>query len=403
MIDTKKVCYQLLILLLTLVMISGCTLKQKNTNWRVNLNRDNKDPYGLYLTYQSLPYLFPGVQVKDLKNSKLTNLSYRLNKNNSRSLIVIIAEALILSNTEIDSLFSLITQGHHILLSAANYGDSVCSKLNLAINHADLRSDNTQDTLFLNSSEGKETIFPYTVYKKNISESFSIGPSLSGTYITEGLSGDKLPNFVTYNIGKGKLLLHTAPIAFSNYFLLQNNNKSYLNTLFSYIPGQVEYIYWSGSNYRRPPQASDWSVVWNNRSTRYSLLLILIVLGTFVLFQSKRRQKIIPITIPPDNSSVAFVEAVGRLYYEKKDHANLARKMTQHFLEFVRSTYALNTSDLDNTFLKRLSAKSGIPVEEVTTLVNRIKQVQNGNKINVDFLDNLYKEIQLFYQEKHGI
>lgn len=46
----------------------------------------------------------------------------------------------------------------------------------------------------------------------------------------------------------------------------------------------------------------------------------------YTVFESKRRQKFIPIIPPLHNSSLDFTETVGLLYFNKSDHSNLAEK-----------------------------------------------------------------------------
>ena len=131
-----------------------------------------------------------------------------------------------------------------------------------------------------------------------------------------------------------------------------------------------------------------------------ALILIFVALGIYLIFETKRRQRIIPILKPIQNDSVAFVETIGRLYYNNKNHANLAEKMTQHFLEFVRSHYYLNTNMLDKQFTKMLSVKSGIDIAHTDSLIYNIKMVQDNMPVDEAFLYSLYTQIQVFYNGK---
>lgn len=385
---------------LFIFIICGCNTKDKPTNWNVNLNRNNKNPYGLFLTYNSLPYLFPGCPVEELKSSyRLTHLSYKLRKNVGKSLILYIGRNLYFNSWEIDSLISFVNQGNQVILSANNFDDSLLSRLQIIKGNNYYNINNKVQKIFL-QDKGKDTIaFSYRYYGEDISGNFRTSYDAPADFVTLGNNEKKLPNFVVFGIGEGKLFLHAAPIAFTNYFLLQENNRNYLNTLFSYVSDPVQHIYWSGANYRQI-HSSDWNIIWRNPATRYALLLALFTLGVYILFQMKRRQRVIPVIPPLENSSVAFVETTGRLYYNKKNHTNLAGKMIQHFLEFVRVNYMLNTSNLDSTFTHNLAAKSGIPLTRVEQLVQHIKEIQNGAKVDPTFLYNLYKEIQLFYHGK---
>ena len=100
-----------------------------------------------------------------------------------------------------------------------------------------------------------------------------------------------------------------------------------------------------------------------------ALWLLLALVGLILLFESKRRQHSIPVRAPLRNTSLDFVKTIGRLYFQRKDNRNLAIKMTNHWLEYIRSRYTLPTSKLDGEFEKRLSFKTGIDIEEIHTIV----------------------------------
>ncbi len=384
------------------VTAGSCKKKRsRQTNWNINLNRNNKNPYGLFLAYHSLNYLFPEAALKDLKgNSRLTHLGNQLKKNEGRSLVIIIGYNLNFSNTEIDSLLSFARQGHQVLLSARNFSDSLLDRFHIALGPAHGPVEKKIQNIYIRGENDKEKTFPYQHYNENLSGSFTT-PKAKRQQTISSLGSDDVheSNYLVCPIGRGKIFLHAAPLAFSNHFLLQEQNRAYLSTLFSYISDPVHYIYWSGNN-SRTTYHSNWSVVWRHPSTRYALLISLFALLVFVIFQMKRRQKIIPVLPPLENTSVAFVETIGRLYYNKKNHSNLAEKMIQHFLDFVRNAYMLNTSLLDSSFIQSLSTKSGIPLNLVESLVQRIHEVHEDKKISSADLQQLYKEIQIFYHGK---
>jgi hypothetical protein len=110
-------------------------------------------------------------------------------------------------------------------------------------------------------------------------------------------------------------------------------------------------------------------------------------------------QRIVPVIPPVQNASVSFVETVGQLYFNKGAHANLAEKMVQHFLEWVRTHYYLDTAQLNDIFIKQLAAKSGKPEGEIGRLVNQIHEIRLGTvEVTPEYLYELYRSIQSFYK-----
>lgn len=210
------------------------------------------------------------------------------------------------------------------------------------------------------------------------------------------------PNMVRYAVGEGHITLHAAPLVMSNYFLLQDRNLEYLQALWNLFPEDISHIYWN-SYYKHHAEHSDFGILWKHPATRWALTLSIIALLLYVLLEVKRRQRALAIIKPLENTSVTFVETVGRLYYNKGNHHNLAEKMTQHFLEWVRSHYYLNTNLLDDVFIKNLTAKSGLPIEVVKNLVEMIHEIRlGGTNIDEPYLYHLDNTIQRFYKNKNA-
>ncbi len=393
-------------LLLAGLLLAGCGEKaRKKTDWTIDLGLTAKKPYSLYLTYQSLPLLFPGVETEKLKdNYRLSNFGYKLRKNKGKSMLVMIGLETRFATDEIDSLLSFVSDGHQVFLSANRFDEELLNRLQLTQSfqtfsgNEKVEGGQTQKIL-LKDKNNNALPFSYTSKDRSIYGYFGSKDTINAPFFTLGTNEKNNPDCIIFFIGKGKLFLHAAPLAFSNHFLLQQNNRNYLNTLFGYVPDELSNVYLYSYNYREITE-SDWSVIWRNKATRTALLLALLALLVFVLFEMKRRQKIIPIIAPVENSSVAFAETIGRLYYNKKNHTNLSEKMVQHFLDFVRNNYYLNTNLLDEEFVQHLAAKSGNNIAQTDTLVHTIKEVQRGVKADEAFLYSLYNQIQQFYHGK---
>lgn len=367
------------------------------------MSRANKNPYGLYLTYNSLPQLFPGAKREALKSDyRLTNLGYRLRKEQQPSLLVMIGDNLNFYEGEIDSLLSYVAAGHQVLMAAGAFDPRLLVRLQVQHIYSHGTSDHTTENIFIRNKQ--EQLSSYTAVRKQYSmQSCFKAPAgnQEPPYYDLGTNQQQKPDFIVYAIGKGKLFLHAEPLLFTNYFLLQQQNRNYLGAVFSYMTTPFAHVYWSDFN-TRSTDHSDWGVIWKNPATRYALLLALLALLVYLAFEMKRRQRIIPVIKPAENASVAFVETIGRLYYNKKNHTNLAEKMVQHFLDHVRSNYYLNTQIMDQEFVRHLAAKSGKSLAETEYLVGMIKEVQQGIKTDEQFLYSLYTQIQSFYNGQHG-
>jgi hypothetical protein len=76
------------------------------------------------------------------------------------------------------------------------------------------------------------------------------------------------------------------------------------------------------------------------------------------------------------------VKTIGRLYYQRKDNKNLAQKISTHFLGYIRTTYNMSTSQLNDDFINRLAFKSGYPVALVREVMDEIKKVDESYDVS---------------------
>ena len=130
---------------------------------------------------------------------------------------------------------------------------------------------------------------------------------------------------------------------------------------------------------------------------QWAYYIAIFSLLTFVLFEIKRRQRIIPVIKPLSNSTIDFVNVVGQVYYEKRNNANIAQKKILYFLTYLRDEYQIKTNSLDDEFMEKLSAKFDVRLSIVTELVNYIKYIQVQEHVSDRELIELNKLIEQFY------
>jgi hypothetical protein len=133
---------------------------------------------------------------------------------------------------------------------------------------------------------------------------------------------------------------------------------------------------------------------------RWAYYLTLISILFFIVFEAKRKQRIIPVIKPLTNTTLEFVGTIGNLYYQRGDHKNIAEKKIQFFLDQIHSSYFINTANKDEAYLSLLTKKSGVPEETIQELFKTINQISEQEKISVTQLTLLNKLIEKFHQKK---
>jgi hypothetical protein len=177
-------------------------------------------------------------------------------------------------------------------------------------------------------------------------------------------------------------MLHAAPMAFTNYFTLTENNSRYIEQALSYLPKNAKAVYWD-EYYKigRGGPSTPLRVILSKPPLKAAYFLALASIILFLIFQSKRKQRVIPILEKPRNATMDFVETVSRVYYNQLNHRNIALKKVTYLLDQVRTSYGLQTQLLDEAFEKRLSHKSGVSINVVKDLVSMIHRVRSNETI----------------------
>lgn len=409
---------------------AGCNrLDKPSLDWSVNLKREGKAPYDTRIASQSARFYFPDAEVKPIYSDfDFSVIDNNINGNTQvgQSLLVLVGHSIQFSKSEWTSILQFMRMGNEVLFLASEFDPQIeeqfgfkamGGKPNLPLSKINSGKVNV-NALSLNSLAKSR----FGIMGRDIKGyfHFTSNDSLKLKIPDVDFTMDKMPeilgmtqqlnkvtntrdtllqaNFIQYSVGAGHLTMIATPLVFSNYFLLQDKNRPYLDAIWQSVEGDIFQIYWGNFNYRVPNE-SLFSILWRNKATRWSLIVFLLFACSYLLFQTKRTQRIIPVIPEPVNNSLAFIETVGMLYYNKGDNRNLALKMEQHFLDWVRTKFNLNTQLLDDNFAAHLSAKSGVSSEEVKHLLTLIHQLRlDSFRVSDQMLFELYHQIQQFYK-----
>jgi hypothetical protein len=129
-----------------------------------------------------------------------------------------------------------------------------------------------------------------------------------------------------------------------------------------------------------------------------AMWLLLILMLIIYLFESKRKQRAIPIIKPLTNASVDFVKTIGRLYFQRHDNKNLAQKMTVHFQDHVRGRYGIRAALTDPEFEKRLAWKTGYDLNAIKDLLYYMNMLQDEPDVSEEGLLELNRKLEHFYK-----
>jgi hypothetical protein len=248
----------------------------------------------------------------------------------------------------------------------------------------------------------------FTNSKLNDAKNYQFDKDISNEYFTSfdtsravvlGKNADGKSTFLSFKYGKGTLYLCANPLIFTNYTLLSDRGDDYTAKVLSYLPASKT-IYWDEyQNGDIPEDPSPMRVFFSNPNLQWAYYISLFGLVVFVLYEMKRRQRIIPIIEPLKNATVEFANVVGQVYYEQRDNMNIAQKKIIYFYEHLRTAYYLKTTPLDAEFIERLSQKTGIEISFIRELINHIKYVLVQHQVSDHELIRLNQLIEQFYKK----
>jgi hypothetical protein len=116
-----------------------------------------------------------------------------------------------------------------------------------------------------------------------------------------------------------------------------------------------------------------------------------------MVFESKRKQRPIPVIKPLVNSTLEFTATIGNLYFQRGDHKNIIEKRIHFFFDYVRTHFYLSGSEPD--FVERLSKKSMKPTDQIQSLISGINNCISAPKISTTELTDLNKQFERFYKK----
>jgi hypothetical protein len=296
---------------------------------------------------------------------------------------------------EMRSIIRYAASGNQVFISAFNIGDTVMTMLHQKQRTGLLFFKDSSEVSILDPNHNEWEKFAYPGYDfDNYFDAID-----SGYTTVLGKNSEGKPNFIriAYERG-GSVFIHLNPFEFSNFFLLHKHNKTYYDLAFSYLPRQTAVVEWSDYFRYRKHQKSFSSLhfILSKRSLRWAFWLTILLFLLIFIVESKRKQRPVGEIEPLRNASEDFIKTVGRLYFQQKNNQNLFAKMIAAFLENVRSTYQLPTSQLNEEFVVRLAFRSGKPVDEIRQMIRLIYELRIKTDLSDRELMDLHQQINQF-------
>jgi len=389
---------------LLLLLFLGAVIIEFSTpppiNWSKTYNETHKIPYGTFVLYNELPTLFPSSEIKPIKSTAYEFFNALYNFEDSiytvQGNFISIEETSSIDEISAKELLSFASYGNDIFLATSyppkvfkdslgfttKHNFTTKGNINFSFSNPRLKNDSINIVKDLNNiyfskvDTAATTVLGYQKFENDTSQ----------------------VNFIKVPWGKGNVYIHLQPIVFTNYILLKNNQQKYASAALSYLADTTVYFD-SKNKYGKNLGNSPLRFVLSQPQLRYAWYTALISIILFIIFNAKRKQRVIRVIHPLQNTTIAFIKTIGNLYYETKDHTNLVHKKITYFLEHLRRIYYMDTQRLDDKFVKSLVLKSGKSKLEVEKLIRLVVDLRAKKHCSESDLINLNKAIEDFYTQ----
>jgi hypothetical protein len=364
--------------------------QKEPTSYEHTFSSRDKNPYGGFVLKSILPEFLGESEVQSL-NLTIYELENQLIDSTN---LIIIADNIYLSAEDTDVLLSGIDQGLTVFLSGNSIGGKLADTLKFSIDQDELAyvANANSDTSSLRLNDLNKSLFRFR--RDAMNTYFTKLDSIDHEVLAKNEEGE--PVALRINWGKGKLVLCTTPLAFTNNYIFFENNSKYASSILSELPQQPT-IWTEYYQLGRLQFGSPLSVILSTPPLKFAYLVTLVSLVLFIIFEAKRKQRIIPIIVPLRNTTVDFIKTIGNLYLRKSNHKDIALKRIQYLLEHIRSKYYLNFEKFNSDFFEKLAAKSGQDVVVIIRLFDQIEKIKNKAEVNDLELKLLSQQIEVFY------
>lgn len=314
-----------ILLFLLLVFLSEYRMP-KHFRWEPTFSHNDKQPFGCYVLDSVLSASLPqGYTVNRQTLYQMRNLKQPHG-------IVVLADELSMSKTDVNSVLTLAEKGHRLLLVTNSCGQLLEDTLRC---HTYQRGSTMPLVEYAKKGFGRDTIEwladhrydrrEYRFYPQLLSS--ELHPDSCSCRLLSASECHKTDSDTTYScikavrftIGKGSITWACTPLVFTNFGILDANNHEYIFRLLSEMGGLLVI---RTEAYVAAVQAAEQTplrFIISQRPLRWALYLSLLVVLLSMIFGFRRRQRVIPVVEKPQNHLLEFVQLIGTLYYQRHD------------------------------------------------------------------------------------
>ena len=370
--------------------------KPREYSWEPTYSRHDKEPFGAYVFDRILKASWPEKYTHSYKGIPQLLGEKLLTDQN----LLIVTSDFSIYEEEMEKLFQYIAEGHQVLIASEYFDPLLRDSLQfnsdysfsswLYFQNKDIRNYSLSFHFTDSALQHIEHPFPSV----NVRGYFSEIKDSAWIVIAEN---DSLqPVLMRYPMGKGNLIVSATPRIFTNYGILDPQNKEFTLTVLAYLkdaPLLRTEFYGAGSD----ESSSIFRYMESKPPLRWALYLTFAACLLFMIFTAKRKQKPIPVIKEPENRALQFVRSVAELYLRKNSNSDIVLKKYNYWADAIKKEYGLDVinSRHNDSFFETFASKTGMPVEDARKLFGLLDAIDTDTRVKDDELIRIVQLLKI--------
>lgn len=253
-------------------------------------------------------------------------------------------------------------------------------QINAVDSEANFESHNSVDTLPTNTDD-----------EDGVEENGS-------TWIAAGHANRSHSIYQIWSQEDGEMHFYCLPLLFSNQAALQPDYRQHFNLIFkNFKPHQIwlDHMSWHAGDEAESESPLQYILSEKSLRTAYYLLIAGILL--YLIFNSKRRQRIIPPVEINPNTTMEYVQTVSSLYLSQDNHVPVINYLREGFYHEIRRRYFLDR--FQSNLAEQLAKKSQVDLLLVKDLLEELEKSKKYPSVRPTYPVVIYQKINNFFKK----
>lgn len=221
-------------------------------------------------------------------------------------------------------------------------------------------------------------------------------------------------NYIKFKYGKGYFYLHTTPLVFTNYYMINDTTMNYCRDALSYLGNGN--IYWDEENrtydYKAAnhhsqadnpskPSEGPLEFILSEPSLKAAWYLILAGTVLYLMFGAKRKQRIVQPMENMENTSIEYAEVISQMFMKQSDHKKLVSMKMDLFRSFLRDRFRIklpsNRQEESENLYNEIALKSNISADLVQDIFDNYNYLNTIVQVETAEMLAFHNKLEHFY------